>query len=470
MNNRSNGLLAPLAAAVRERRTSAADLVRASLARIEAAAHLNAVVALRPEAALADARALDDQIARGGEGGPLAGLPLLVKDIEDAAGLPTTFGSLLFRDAPAAERDGVAATRLRGAGAILVGKTNVPEFAFEGYTANRLFGVTRNPWALDWSPGGSSGGSAAAIAAGLAPLATATDVGGSIRIPAAACGLVGLKPTAGLIGRDPILATLDFNNHGPLTTTVADARLLLEILAGPVAGDPGALPRWRPSPERRPARVLAAPQFVAGQPLQVAVATLFDTALRTVEAELGLPVEPVEPDAIFPSGYEVEDWFRVLATEQAFDLGRDTIERSADLFDPTFLSYMRAALELPRDEYVGARRRRFRYTRELDLLLGDDAILLTPTLTVEGWSSEGRLPGHDEPGLPSWAFNTEVQNFTGHPAISLPAGRHPNGVPFGLQATAPRHCDDFLLWFASAWEAARPWPLAADGFAPFEAL
>lgn len=469
MSDRPTGLLTPLAAAVRSRRTSAEELVRASLARIEAAGHLNAVVAFRPDGALADARALDERIARGGDGGPLAGLPLLVKDIENAAGLPTTFGSLLFRDTPPAARDGVTASRLRAAGAILVGKTNVPEFAFEGYTANRLFGVTRNPWAPDWSPGGSSGGSAAAIVAGLAPLATATDVGGSIRIPAAACGLVGFKPTGGLIGRDPILATLDFNNHGPLATTVADARLLLEILAGPVAGDPGALPRWRPGPARRPSRVLAAPRFVTGWPLPAPVAERFEAALRAVESDLGLPIEPVEPAAIFPSGYEVEDWFRVLATEQAFDLGRETIERSAELLDPTFLSYMRAALELPRDEYVGARRRRFRYTRELDLLLGDDAILLTPTLAVEGWLAEGRLPGHAEPGLPSWAFNTEIQNFTGHPAVSLPAGRHPNGVPFGLQATAPRHGDDLLLWLAGEWENARPWPLAADGFTPFRA-
>ena len=469
MSDRSAGLLAPLAAAVRERRASAEELVRLSLDRIEAAAELNAVVALRPDAALADARALDRRIERGEDGGPLAGLPLLVKDIEDAAGLPTTFGSLLFRDAPPAARDGVIASRLRGAGAILVGKTNVPEFAFEGYTANRLFGVTRNPWAPDWSPGGSSGGSAAAVVAGLAPLATATDVGGSIRIPAAACGLVGFKPTAGLIGRDPILATLDFNNHGPLTVTVADAHLLLEILAGPVAGDPGALPRRRLGPARQPGRVLAAPRFAAGRPLPAPVAERFEAALRSVESELGLPVEPIEPAAIFPSGYEVEDWFRILATEQAFDLGRETIERSEGLLDPTFRSYMRSALELPRDEYVGARRRRFRYTRELDLLLGDDAVLLTPTLAVEGWSAEGRLPGRPEPGLPSWAFNTEIQNFTGHPAVSLPAGRHPNGVPFGLQATAPRHRDDLLLWFAERWEAARPWPLAADGFEPFTA-
>ncbi len=389
------GTFSALAGAVREGRVSAVELVTESLRRIEAARNLNAVVSLRAERALDDARALDERIAGGEDAGPLAGLPLLVKDIEHAADLPTTFGSLLHRDAPPAPADGVVAARLRDAGAIVVGKTNVPEFAFEGFTANRLFGVTRNPWALDWSPGGSSGGSAAAIAAGLAPLATATDVGGSIRIPASACGLVGLKPTAGLIGRDSILATLDLNNHGPLATTVADARLLIEILARPVAGDPAAMPPWQPGPDRRPGRALATARFVAGDALPPSVAERFAAALQAVESDLGLPVEPVEPPAILPSGYDVDDWFRIVGTEQAFDLGEETIERAADLLDPLLLENMRAALAVTRDEYLAARRRRFRYTRELDAALGDDAILLTPTLTVEGWHADGRLPGRD---------------------------------------------------------------------------
>jgi Asp-tRNA(Asn)/Glu-tRNA(Gln) amidotransferase A subunit family amidase len=461
------GQLASLVGLVRDGRVSAVELVEESLRRIDAAGHLNAVVALRPEGALADAKALDAAIGRGEAVGELAGLPLLVKDIEDAADLPTTFGSRLHADAQRAPRDGIAAGRLRAAGAIVIGKSNVPEFAFQGFTANPLFGVTRNPWAPAWSPGGSSGGSSAAIAAGLVPIATATDVGGSIRIPASASGLVGLKPTGGLIGRDPILASQDLNSHGPLTTTVADARHLLAILAGPVAGDPGALPRWQPGPCGGPRRVLAAPRFHAGPPLPDAVAAAFRVALEAVERDLGLPVEEIAPEAIFRSGYEVEDWFRIVGTEQAFDLGREMIERSADLLDPLFLHRIRVALEFPADAYLGARRRRFRYAREFDELLGANGLLITPTLAVEGWSAEGVLPGRTERGLPSWVFNTHSQNLTGHPALSLPAGRHPNGVPFGLQVTGPRFGEDLLLWFAEAWEAARPWPLVADGYAPF---
>jgi Asp-tRNA(Asn)/Glu-tRNA(Gln) amidotransferase A subunit family amidase len=461
------GYLERSSQAVRERRVSAAELVEESLRRIESAAELNAVVALRAEEALGEARALDDALAVGRAEGPLVGLPLLVKDIEDAAGLPTTFGSLIHADAPPVKIDGAVAGRLRAAGAILVGKTNVPEFAFEGYTDNRLFGPTRNPWALAWSPGGSSGGSAAAMAAGLVPLATATDVGGSVRIPAAACGLVGLKPTAGRIGRDPILASLELNNHGPLTWTVADAAVLLGILTGPVAGDPGALPPWRPTDGGLPRRVIAAARLAPGLPLPASVERHFASALQVVHSVLMLPVELLDSKAIFPSGYDPDDWFRLVGVEQAWALGRGVIEHRAAELDPVFAGYMRRALEIGIEEYLAARRRRLRYARELDDLLDESTILLSPTLTVEGWSVDGRLPGAARPGLPSEVFNTEPANLTGHPAISLPAGRHPNGVPFGLQAIGPRFGEDLLLSFAIAWEAACPWPAVADGFSTF---
>ena len=185
-------MLHELAASVREGRVTSEALVTESLARIERLdGSIGSVVSTRGADALAEAAAIDARIASGEDSGPLAGLPLLVKDNEHVAGLPTTFGSLLRGDAPPAERDCEVVARLRAAGAIVVGKTNLPEFAFEGFTSNRLFGDTGNPWAIEWSPGGSSGGSGAALAAGLAPLATGTDGGGSIRIPAAFCGLVG---------------------------------------------------------------------------------------------------------------------------------------------------------------------------------------------------------------------------------------------------------------------------------------
>ena len=254
----TRGSLAGLADDVRAGRITAVELVQRSLRRIEAARDLNAVVLVRAEEALAEAEAVDRAAERQEPLGPLAGIPLLVKDIEDVAGLPTTFGSLLHRDDPPAGTDGIVPRRLRAAGAVVVGKTNVPEFAFEGYTSNRVFGATRNPWNPAWSPGGSSGGSAAAVAAGLAPIATATDGGGSIRIPAAACGLAGIKPTNGVVGRDPIPPWIDLSTDGPLATSVADLRLLLTIEAGGTPGDPTAQAGWHLGGDRLPGRVLAA--------------------------------------------------------------------------------------------------------------------------------------------------------------------------------------------------------------------
>ncbi len=249
-------MLIELAEAVRTRRVSAVELVAASLERIERAnPALNAVTLVRADEALAEAAALDER----GADGPLAGLPLLVKDNTDAVGMVTHFGSRTMLERPAAERSERTVERMVAAGAIVVGRTNIPEFAFQGYTDNDLFGATRNPWGPDWSPGGSSGGSAAAIAAGMAPIATGTDGGGSIRTPAAFCGLVGLKPTAGLIGRRPIPSWLEVSTQGPFATTVADARLLLEVMRGPAEGDPSSAPTWTYR-GGMPSRVVATPR------------------------------------------------------------------------------------------------------------------------------------------------------------------------------------------------------------------
>ncbi len=462
-------VLAELARAVRTRRVASRELVALALERIEQLdADLGSVVALRAEEALAEASALDERVAAGEDPGPLAGVPFLVKDVEDLAGMRTTWGSLLLEDAPPAARDGLVPRRLRAAGAIPIGKTNAPEFATEGFTSNLLFGTTRNPWARDWSPGGSSGGSGAAVAAGLAPIGTATDGGGSIRIPSAFCGLVGIKPTNGVIARDPIPPWIDLSTDGPLATTVDDLRLLLEVEAGPEPGDPTAQPSWRPAPGGMPRRVIAAPRFTPWGPLPVPVRELFERALEGIERELGLPVEPVEPEAIFRSGNPDTDWFVLCPAEHVALLGREVVERNLDRMHPTTQTFMRQGLETTIEQYLAARRRRFDYVRELDELLGADAVIATPTLASEGWLAEGRMPGAGELGVPAEVYNTAVQNLTGHPAISLPAGRSASGVPFGLQITAPRFRDDLLLEVAGAWERARPWPRAADGYEPFE--
>jgi Asp-tRNA(Asn)/Glu-tRNA(Gln) amidotransferase A subunit family amidase len=454
--------LAALAAAVRERRVPAEELVRRSLDRIERLdPALNAVVLVRQEA-VDEARALD----AGEPSGPLAGLPLLVKDNEDCAGLPTTFASLLHADAPPATEDCEAVERLRAAGAIVVGKTNLPEFAFEGFTANRLFGTTRNPWASDRSPGGSSGGSAVALITGMAPLATGTDGGGSIRIPAAFCGLVGLKTTNGMIGRRPPPSWIDLSTKGPLATSVADARLLLEVLRGPVAGDPTALPWWSPREGALPSRLLATPRVVAyDEPVSDGVAAAFQRAVPELADVLGLPVTWIDP----PYRPEIDDdWFTLIAIDELTWIGRALVAERADDLTSHVRTALRIAGDISVDDYVAARRRRFAYTRIMDELLGDDAILVCPTMCVEGFPADGVLPGEDEPGTDSLHYNNQPANITGHPSLSVPAGTHADGTPFGLQVTGPRFADDLVLAVGEAWEAAYPWPLAAPGYEPFD--
>ncbi len=457
--------LAALAAAVTEGTVTAEAMVAESIARIDRLdGPINAVVRTRGDGAFADAAAVDARIEAGEAIGPLAGLPLLVKDNEDAAGQPTTFGSLLREDAPPAERDCEAVARLRAAGAILVGKTNLPEFAFEGFTSNRLFGETHDPWALDWSPGGSSGGSAAALTAGMAPIATGTDGGGSIRIPAAFCGVVGLKPSGGAIGRDPTPSWIDLSTKGPLATSVEDASLLFEVLRGPVAGDPTALPSWSPRTDVRPARVLATTRMVDYGPLPGPIATLFDGALLALEAATGLAVEPVAPP--FPEQMD-DDWFTTVAVEELTWIGRATAIERADEMTPYLREALAIAARITADEYLEARRRRFAFTRTLDEMLGADTVLASPTMCVEGFLPDGRAAGGAAGGPSASAYNTQAANITGHPALSVPAGVSPNGVPFGIQITGPRFADDLVLAVGAAWEAARPWPSTAPGFAPF---
>jgi len=458
--------LAQLSSAVRGRRASAVELVRTSLERIERLnPPLNAVIATRPEEALAEAEALDARIAAGEEAGPLAGVPLLVKDNERLAGMRTTHGSELRRGLPPEEADGLVPARLRAAGAIAVGKTNVPEFTFAGYTTNTLFGATVNPWNPAFSPGGSSGGSAAAMAAGMAPLGTATDGGGSIRIPASFCGLAGLKPTNGVIARDPIPAWIDLSTYGPLGHSIADVRLLLALERGPVPGDPTALPVPLPLEGPMPSRAFAAGRIVTYDPLPPAIETLFAAALASVERDLGVPVERL--DHVLSAGDPYDDWFVQCAYEHLHLLGRETVLAVMDRFSPDFRAAMESALRIEPETYMEARRRRFDYCRELDLLLGEDAVLLTPTMTLEGWAPDGIVPGTDRIADGAEGYNCEPFNLTGHPALSVPAGVSPNGVPFGLQVVGPRFRDDLVLTLGEAWERAAPWPMTAPGYEPF---
>lgn len=454
---------------MRERRLSATTLVTASLERLERHGDLNVLADETADEALAAARSAD----REGPRGPLAGIPTLVKDLEDLAGRPTRQGSRALADAPPATADGVTPGRLRAAGAIVVGKSTLPEFAIEGYTANRLTGVTRNPWNPAYSPGGSSGGSGAALAAGLVGVATATDGGGSVRIPASLCGLLGLKPTNGVVGRWPAPDWIDLSTDGPLATASDDLALLLAVMRGPVAGDPTAPPRgWAERAARaRPTRLVAAERTSPHGPLEPAVARALADAVGAFSALLGVPVEWRDPEGFFTGGNPDLDWFTTTATEHVAALGRAWIDEHADEFHVATREYLAIGLATGIDEYLAARRRRFLYVRQLDELLGDDAVLLTPSVASTGWLADGRLaPDREVAGLPARVISTAVQNITGHPAINIPMGHLDNGLPFGLQVTAARFDDGRLLDLAALVEGAHPWPRTAPGYEPLDGL
>ena len=459
--------LADLARAVREKRLSSVELVTESLARIERDnGDVNAVTAVFPERALEAARALDD----GDRDGALAGLPLLVKDTTDVEDLVTNFGSRTMVDRPVAERSDIAVERLTAAGAIVVGRANTPEFAFQGWTDNDVFGATRNPWGLEWSPGGSSGGSGAALAAGFAPLATGTDGGGSIRTPATFCGLVGLKPTAGAIGRRPMSSWIEVSTHGPMARTVEDARLLFDILRGPAEGDPGAPALWADRDEM-PRRVLAADRTWDFGPLPEEIAGPWELTLAAIERDLGLPVEQISPPDIWPwaiacGGQPGRDWYTTVSIEELTWLGRGWVEERMETFSTPFRGEMEAALDVSVDDYLHARRRRFDYALDLDRLLGEDTVLVCPTHGYAGWRPDGLLADGDR--LPGGeAYNTGEFNLSGHPSLSLPSGLASNGLPFGFLVNGPRWRDDMVLTFGAAWERARPWPGIAPGFDAF---
>src|SRR5262245_6862763 len=460
-------MLAQLAQAVRDHTVSASELVRTSLDRIERLnPDLNAVTEVWAEEALAQAGRADE---RGAEG-PLAGVPLLVKDNTDVAGKITSYASGPMLERPPAERSEVTVERLVAAGAIPIGRTNLPEFAFQGYTDSKLFGPANNPWGLDWSPGGSSGGSGASLAAGIAPIATAGDGGGSIRTPAAFCGLAGLKPTNGLIGRRPIPSWMDYSTNGPMSASIEDVRLLLHVMRGPTEGDPTAAPSWQYG-GGMPRRVLAVPRTRDVGPLPADVEEPFRVALAAIESELGLPVEDISTPSLFPSlnlgdTQARDDWYATVAAEELIWLGRGWVEKHLDEFSDGFRSVMEYAFTLTLDDYLEVRQRRFAYAADLDRLLGDDTVVVSPTNGYAGWRPNGMLPDADR-AAQAEGYNTGEFNMSGHPVLSVPAGLSANGIPFGLQIAGPRYRDDVVLDFGAAWEAARPWPATAPGYERF---
>jgi Asp-tRNA(Asn)/Glu-tRNA(Gln) amidotransferase A subunit family amidase len=463
----SPGPINRIARAVREGQLTATTLVTASIERLVAADTLLNVTAERAfDDALRDAARID-----AGERipGPLLGVPTLIKDLEDWRGHPTRKGSLALRDAPPATDNGVVPQRLLDAGAVIVGKSTLPEFAIEGYTANLLTGVTRNPWNPDYSPGGSSGGSSAALTGGLVGVATATDGGGSIRIPASLCGLVGIKPTNGMVGRWPAPDWIDYSTDGPFATSSDDLALLYDVMTGPVAGDPTGPPRALAGKmarnDERPITIFAAERTSPFGPLPDSVRSAFREAVDAVAELLGAPVQWREAEGFFPDGDPDLDWFTVTSAEHVASLGREWVREHMDQFHVATAKFLTTGLNVTIEEYLDARRRRYHYVRTMDELLGEGGLLLTPTVASDGWLADGRLDANSPvDALPADVMSTAVQNITGNPALTVPFGMLVTGLPFGLQITAPHFHDYRLLDIAALVESAYPWARTAPGY------
>jgi Asp-tRNA(Asn)/Glu-tRNA(Gln) amidotransferase A subunit family amidase len=448
-------MLRELAESIRSGRVSAVDVVNESIRRIEASKDLNAVTALYAEEALHIA-------ATQKSSGPLAGVPFLVKDMARVKGHVTTSGSLLYANGePDAEDDTVVA-RLREAGAIVLGRTNSPEFGATAYTNNKVFGATRNPWNKDRSPGGSSGGSAAALAAGLAPIATTSDGGGSVRGPASMSGLVGYKPTMGAIGRNILPRWIEFSTQGATASLVDDVVLQAEIVLGHARGDFLGVPRAGVSlTPRTPKRVVAVRTFRAD--VDPEIEENFERTLAVI-AKSGIEVvrseSPTSPDAVIP-------WF-IISTAELTQSLRHEEARWSEMSDYV-QEQLKFGSRVTAEQYIAAQRERHAMSARFDDLLTPDTVIVVPTANARAWPAEG--PMASSAGKvefdSSIALNTTDCNFTGHPAVSVPMGVDNHGVPTGLQVIAPRFDDGLALGLAAFLEREQPWPLVAPGYSPF---
>jgi aspartyl-tRNA(Asn)/glutamyl-tRNA(Gln) amidotransferase subunit A len=399
---------------------------------------------------------------RGDKSSPLLGVPISVKDLILTKGIRTTRGSLLYADY-VPDEDAPVVERIKAAGAVILGKTNTPELGWRGSTDNRVFGATRNPWNTEKTAGGSSGGASAQVAAGLGPLALGTDGGGSVRIPAAYCGIYALKPSAGRIPVYPPSATGDLSHIGPMTRTVEDSALLLSVLAG-------ADERDRFSLQTDSTNYLAACKKGATEGLKgLRVAWSADLGYAPVEPEvraltekaalrfkeLGAEVEEANPGFSSPV-----DIFNVYFYGGITAAVAEYLPEKADLLDPELLKVVQRGLKYTGQDYGKANLGRAalwdivrRFFQKYDLLLTP---ALPQTAFELGIPGPSTVAGKPVEGL-DWTPFSYPFNLTGNPAASVPCGFASNGLPVGLQIVGPRFADAQVLKASAAFEAIQPW-------------
>lgn len=444
---------------IRAREISPVDAVDAVLGHIEAnEPQLNACTVIVAEQAQAAARAAEQALSDGQQVGPLHGIPVTIKDLFDVAGLPTSAGSHT-RLGYVAERSAVFVQRMVDAGAIIVAKTTTSEFGWKGVSQSPLTGITSNPWRLGWNTGASSAGAGAGAAAGYGPLHQGSDGAGSIRMPAHFSGVYGLKPSFGRIPNSPVRNNDQSSHSGPMTRTVADAALMLKVMAGPDNTDHYSL-------EAPPADYLAhLADGVKGMRIAYSpdlgharvdpeVAALVAQAVE-VFASLGAHVEQINP-AWGPLG---PDLIRYFWSAHELELA-PLLEQWESHMDPGLVACIRSAHGTSAQDYIRKRGEKIEYVEAIHRTFEQFDLLLTPAVSVAAFPADRLQPEH-WPQHPwdwlSWAEFSYPFNFSHNPAASIPCGFTAEGLPVGLQIVGPRMDDARVLAASAAFEQARPW-------------
>ena len=459
------GPLTRAIAALQSGKVTSTQLVNHSIESLEKYSDtLNVMAHKSYDDALQQAKMFDSGQATGA----MLGAPALIKDLQNVKGMPTKKGSVAFKNAKPEEQDDATPAKLRASGFIFVGKSTLPEFGCNGYTANDLTGVTTNPWNTKLSPGGSSGGSAAALSAGLVFAATGTDGGGSIRTPAGYCGLLGLKPTNGMIGRWPAQDWIDYSTDGLLANSADDLQIIYNILKTPTAGDPASLPLdavdFLDNKQYGVGKVYAAERTSPFGKLPTETAKKFKESVEAFGKLMKREVIWMEPRDIFPEGNPDLEWYNAVSADQYTKFGKQWVDKHWNKLTKSGKDFLTIGKGVDLQEYMDLRRKRFTYIKNLDDLLDGNGLLLTPTNPSPGFAADGSY------NPPAKDYNESMQNVTGVPAISIPFGTCSNGLPFGLQVTALHYQDNRLINIASKFQKAYPWKQLAPGYDGFEGM
>jgi aspartyl-tRNA(Asn)/glutamyl-tRNA(Gln) amidotransferase subunit A len=441
--------LTEAAALVRAKKVSPLELTRGCLTRIERLNPVaNAFITVTDVTALAQARAAEAEIARGRWRGPLHGMPIALKDNIDTAGVRTTAASGVFASR-LPEQDAEVVTRLKAAGAVLLGKLNLHEFAYGGTSLVSRFGPVRNPWHRGYITGGSSGGSGAAVASGLCYGALGTDTGGSIRLPASFCGIVGLKPTYGRVSLRGVLPLAWSLDHvGPMARTTADAAALLQAIAGYDAADATSVDR--PTPDY--ARALLERVRTARLGLPREYNASLDPEVEAVFRDAVLVLKGITAGAQEVSFVASGDDRTTIRAAEAWTYHAATVATTPGLYDPDTLSRIRTGENITATAYIEARRRMDQLRHEPPAAFRNVDLLVLPTVPILPTSSAD-TPADDGPRI----RNLAPFNLNGFPAISVPCGFSVGGLPIGVQLVAPPWGEERLLAVAAAYEAATTW-------------